>query len=169
MNKANNPFFYSGVNPTVDLIVVNSKAEILIIKRKSTSLACPSMWAFPGGFIDSNQSEGDFWREDRESPEAAAMRELREETGLVLPKKIKLHFVGIYEGNGRDPRDNRDSWSKSYVFFHAVNDKILKSQKDNIRGLDDAEEAKWIKIIDLLELKMAFDHNFILLDALKFI
>ncbi len=162
-----NPYFYEGENPTVDLIVMNPKEEILLIKRKSTAEACPSMYAFPGGFIDSNASAGEFFQSGLETPKTAALRELHEETNLKLPADVDLKFVGEYVGNGRDPRDTNIAWSKTHAFFYRIDEKTFSEQQSHIRGLDDAEEARWIKVSDVKSMKLAFDHNKILEDVMK--
>ena len=49
------------------------------------------MWAFPGGFMNIDETTGD-----------AARRELEEETGL---KVKELHRVNVFDAVGRDPRE----------------------------------------------------------------
>ena len=162
-----NPFYHLGANHTVDIVIINPMNEVLMIKRSSTSDACPSMLALPGGFINTEASKGEEWKGGLEKPEDAALRELAEETNLTLPSTIKLTPVGIYEGNHRDPRDNQISWSKSHAFLYPMDQKLYDLQKDHIRGMDDADEARWIKITELEKIELAFDHNKILSDALK--
>lgn len=162
-------YFYQGVNPTVDIIIVNHLREVLMIKRSTLSAACPGMLAFPGGFVDSKSPRNSLWAENVESPELAALRELKEETNLNLSKYVKLIWIGSYEGGSRDPRDTAYSWTKTYAYLFKLDKKTYVQQKKNIRGMDDADEATWIKIDVLLSTQLAFDHNEILLDALKFI
>ena len=151
-----NPFYKLGENLTVDIIVMNPKKEILVIRRSSESEACPSMLAFPGGFVD----EG-------ELPMAAAIRELHEETNLKLSSELVLELVGEYVGNHRDPRDNQFSWSKTCAYFYQIDSKTFEEQLFNIRGLDDADEAFWICCNELVKAQMAFDHNKILKDVIS--
>lgn len=75
---------YPKVYPTVDIAVLRtvpedamSLNEVLLIKRGDTGL-----WSFPGGFVDPTD----------ESIEAAAKRELREETGFVA--EHGMHHIG---------------------------------------------------------------------------
>jgi 8-oxo-dGTP diphosphatase len=164
-----NLYYYQGENPTVDLIVVNPKDEVLIIRRSSQSVACPSMYAFPGGFIDSKALVGELWQSGLETPKEAAIRELAEETNLILKKDIDLISVGEYVGNNRDPRDNEFSWSKSHAFLFLINLEMFESQKNHIKGMDDADLTLWIDILELQKMKLAFDHNQILKDALVLI
>src|SRR5262249_5618395 len=62
--------------------------EVLLIQRKSEPFK--GCWALPGGFVD----EG-------ESLEAAARRELAEETGL---RRVPLRQLAAFGDPGRDPR-----------------------------------------------------------------
>ncbi|MBC7540210.1 MAG: NUDIX hydrolase [Bacteriovorax sp.] len=164
-----NLYYYQGENPTVDLIVVNPNGEVLIIRRSSQSVACPSMYAFPGGFIDSKALAGELWESGLETPKEAAIRELAEETNLILKKDIDLISVGEYVGNNRDPRDNEYSWSKTHAFLFLIDLEIFESQKKRIKGMDDADLALWINISELQKTKLAFDHNQILIDAIALI
>lgn len=160
-----NPYYYKGANPTVDLIVVNPEEKILLIKRSQTAAACPGMWAIPGGFIDTDAKKNDPWKEGLETPEQAAIRELKEETNLTLVDS-KILFVGCFEGGQRDPRDNEESWSKSHAFIYEIPKHTYESQKDKLIGLDDAEDVDWKSIEDINEIKLAFDHNKILEEGL---
>jgi len=159
--------FYSGVNPTVDLIVINPSHEVLLIKRSIESNACPGMLAFPGGFIDSRAPKGALWEAGLETPKIAALRELAEETNLVLNQDINLVLVGEYQGNNRDPRDSELSWTKTYAFLYQIDSELYEKNRDRIKGMDDADEAMWISLSDLRKMKLAFDHNIILEDAVK--
>jgi 8-oxo-dGTP diphosphatase len=105
------------------------------------------------------------WKDehDTETPHEAAVRETAEETGLQLNMKDHGHLirhVGVYEGGGRDPRDNADGWSKSHAFTVT----IPHTQGEEVRGMDDAVGASWHSVNNLP--KLAFDHGRILSDSL---
>jgi ADP-ribose pyrophosphatase YjhB (NUDIX family) len=159
-----NPYYYIGENPTCDLIILNPEDKILLIKRSPLVRACPNLWALPGGFIDTDATQNTCWLAGKESPEQAAIRELQEETNLILPYDTQLLFVGIYEGN-RDPRDNDISWAKSFAFFSKLDPNIFNQQKANIRGKDDAIEADWFSLEEINTIQLAFDHSIIIKDA----
>ena len=76
---------------TVDSLIFfkdNSDIKILLIQRGNPPFE--NSWAFPGGFVDMN-----------ETLEQAAARELAEETGLT---KIELKQFKAFSTLGRDPR-----------------------------------------------------------------
>lgn len=163
--------YYWGANPTVDLVIINHENKILLIKRSEKSEACPGMWALPGGFVDSlidptvDKKDRKFI-EGAETPEQAALREVKEETNLML-ENVVIYPVGVYEGNNRDPRDTIDAWSKSHAFFYRIPQEVFESQKNNIVGLDDAEDVDWVSIDEIKNMKLAFDHNTIINDSLN--
>jgi hypothetical protein len=76
LNKENltEGFYYKGVNPTVDLIVIRGD-KVLLIQRGEDAEAEAGKWALPGGFHDTNAKEGEEWKEDKESSLDAAKRE----------------------------------------------------------------------------------------------
>jgi ADP-ribose pyrophosphatase YjhB (NUDIX family) len=161
----NNPYYYVGANPTVDLIILSPEGKILLAQRVDDSPACPGMWALPGGFVNTVAKKGEPWKAGSETPETAATREVEEETNLVL-ENVVIYPVGVYEGNHRDPRDNDISWSKSHAFFHAIDQQVFNEQKDNLVGKDDVKKVDWFTIEEVLAMELAFDHKKIIVDAL---
>ena len=145
-NKSDNvkSYCYDYPRPalTVDIVLLARVAngiEVLLIKR-----ACDPFkghWAFPGGFVDMD-----------ESLEDAAARELSEETGL---RGIRLEQVGAFGDPGRDPRGH----TVSVVFAGVLEDRAL------VTGADDALEAAWHSALEPPAL--AFDHNKILRIAIE--
>lgn len=127
---------------TVDAVVFaeeNNELYILVIKRKNDPYQ--GKWALPGGFL-----------EEDELLHTGCLRELEEETGLQLKQ---MQQVGIYDEINRDPRGRTLS-----VAFTTK----LQLRKE-IKGNDDAAEAKWILVNELTEV--AFDHQQIINDALE--
>ncbi len=126
---------------TVDIVLLHSSAngiEVLLIKRARDPFN--GQWAFPGGFVDTD-----------ESLEDAAARELAEETGLG---GIPLEQIRAFGDPGRDPRGH----TVSVVFAGVLEDRALAT------GADDASEAAWHSALEPPTL--AFDHNKILSIAL---
>ncbi|NLN93049.1 MAG: NUDIX hydrolase [Candidatus Hydrogenedens sp.] len=128
---------------TVDCVIFAGKSEetvkVLLVKRKNPPFA--GVWALPGGFVDMD-----------ESLEAAALRELTEETGIgPLPLK-QIHCFG---DPGRDPRGR----SISVVYAGTLKDAHPP------KADDDAADAAWFAIADVPAL--AFDHASILAYVMK--
>lgn len=122
---------------TVDIVLFCRQAErveVLLIKRGRDPFK--GRWAFPGGFVDED-----------ESLEDAAARELREETGL---ENVRLRQVGAFGDPGRDPRGHTVS-----VAFAA-----LLETRDEAKADDDAEYAAWHAVAR--PPRLAFDHKKIL-------
>lgn len=158
--------YFSGKNPTCDLFILNPYGQVLLIKRKDNVEACPGQWALPGGFVDTYAGKNEKWLDGKETPAIASLRELKEETNLVLPADTKLIPIGVFTGNNRDPRDTNEKWTESHAFFYFIPMDIFQAQKNNIKGLDDADEAKWIYLEDLDKLSFAFDHKEIIRQGL---
>lgn len=121
---------------TADIIVVDiHQAEfradgafvnILLIKRSDKSEAYPNSWALPGGFLDKG-----------ESLEQCAVRELKEETGLVAENLMPM---GVYSKPDRDPR--------SQVISNAFMT-VIPSSKEKplpVNAGDDAKECGLFRI-----------------------
>lgn len=156
------PLYFLKENPTCDLFIQNPIGEILLIKRSLNAEACPGAWALPGGFVDTKSKRDEVWVEGTETPSQAAIRELKEETNLSIPIDSNILEIGIFEGNQRDPRDTKERWTKSFAYYYKIPDFIYDEQKDLIRGLDDADEAKWFPLEFLNNLNIAFDHRLII-------
>ena len=119
---------------TVDAVVFRenqNELEVLLIQRKHYPFE--GMWALPGGFVDMD-----------ETVEEAVVRELEEETNLVFSNLKQLH---TFSELGRDPRGRTVS-----VTFYG----ITPFDKSNVKGGDDASDAKWYDIKSIPAL--AFDH-----------
>ncbi len=132
---------HQNIRVTADAVVFrhdDQLLKILLVKRKFDPFK--GMWAFPGGFV-----------EDNEELETAAIRELKEETGLELSEMEQL---GAFGKVGRDPRGR----TVSAVYYAFVDE-----DAGEVAGGDDAAEARWMSVNDIKEL--AFDHMEILKHA----
>ena len=112
--------------------------EVLLIQRKYPPMA--GSWAFPGGFVEQG-----------ENPIDAAVRELKEETGLDGTEPKLLMVMGDAD---RDPRKH----IVSIVYEIQVNE-----EQQPVAG-DDAADARFWPINTLLsgEVEFAGDHLTIL-------
>ena len=140
---------------TADCIVFTSDNKVLLIQRKNEP--CKGQWAFPGGFMNIDEivkaaKEKENLKTLSETAETAAVRELKEETGIKLTE-TEIFQVGAYTTVDRDPRER--------VITIAYFAEIEKSVK--VHGADDASCARWFSLDALPEL--AFDHAEILMDA----
>lgn len=131
---------YANPKPTVDVIIYDQQKGVVIIKRRNF----PHGYALPGGFVD----EG-------ESVEHAAIREMKEETGL----DVKLTgLLGVYSRPDRDPRQH----TISTVFIGEPVDPVA------LKAGDDAAEAVFYPL-DKLPEPIVFDHLDVLNDFKKVI
>ena len=151
-------FSYKGINPSVCVVLFRAD-EVLLVKRSKHSVAEPGKLSFPGGHHDSNQTEGSEWICDKESSEEAALRELREETNISLPKNF-LFKIGDFK---EEKYSNNLSWTVTSAYLGV----IPKYFKFDLKAMDDAEEAEWFKVSIAKNLNLAFNNNEILRKAIK--
>lgn len=139
------PYCYDHPRPsvTVDLAVFtlrDDEIQVLMVRRAKDPFA--GYWAIPGGFLDIDEPIPD-----------AALRELREETGLSRVEQMA--DIGVFGAPGRDPR------GRVISLAHAA---VVRSTSSDVAGADDAEEAAWFEPNSIG--RFAFDHKDILASAL---
>lgn len=108
---------------TVDNVILKQNKEkmsLLMIRRKNEPFQY--MWALPGGYVDEN-----------ETVELAAIRELKEETGV---ESVSMKLVGVFSEPNRDPR----GWTISCAYKAIVDDNVL------ISAGDDATDVEWFVV-----------------------
>jgi 8-oxo-dGTP diphosphatase len=138
--KLRMPYTYDFPRPavTVDAIVFSkSNGQLYVVLIKRANPPFQGDWAFPGGFVDME-----------ESLLQAATRELSEETGL---KDIALVQFYTYGDVHRDPRHR----TITVVYYGFASDNLPP-----LAAGDDAGLAAWFPLDDLPHL--AFDHDEIL-------
>lgn len=144
---------------TVDMVIFtirHSRLMALLIERRDDPYE--GHWALPGGFVEVGVGyapEGD----QGESLEAAAERELQEETSLERDRDgVFLEQLYTFGDPGRDPRGRVIT-----VAYYAL---ISPEAFHRVRPRSDARDAEWFDVEDLPE-KLAFDHAKILDVALR--
>lgn len=118
-------------------VVIPAEEGVVLIRRGSDPFE--GQWALPGGFVNVG-----------ETVEAAAVREVAEETGLAVEL---ARLVGVYSEPDRDPRGHNVS-----VAFLA---RVLSGD------LVAATDASEVAVLDPSSVELAFDHRKIIEDALN--
>lgn len=117
---------------TVEVIVLNDKKQMLLIKR--ASMPAQGFWALPGGYVNWN-----------EKLSQTATREVKEETGFDI-KNVK--FFGLFDNPTRD-QDGRQNIGHCFVAQESGDAKMEKSE---------VEEMSWFSLAQLPN-EIAFDHR----------
>lgn len=129
---------------TADCIVFgydpNKTLRVLLIKRRNEPYK--ECWAFPGGFMEID-----------EDLETCARRKVLEETGMALGEVFQFRS---YSAVDRDPRE------RVITVVH-----FAFEAPAEVKGSDDAAEARWFDIDNLPEL--AFDHRTIIHELFEFL
>jgi 8-oxo-dGTP diphosphatase len=126
---------------SVDIVVFaldEHDLQVMLVERDLQPFA--GEWALPGGFVGID-----------EALDAAARRELEEETGL---KNIFLEQLYTFGDVHRDPRDRVVT-----VAYYA----LVNLAGHDVHASSDARSAAWFTVNDLP--KLAFDHDKILRTA----
>lgn len=124
---------------TVDCVVFDDEDRLLLIRRRNPPFK--GEYALPGGFVDVG-----------ETVEAAALRELNEETGLI---GTIVQLVGVYSDPGRDPRHH----TVGVAFL------VRATSTGAVLAGDDAAAAEFVQ--DWRTVPLAFDHRRIVEDAAR--
>lgn len=129
-------FWRYGPNPTVDAVVERGR-QILLIRRRS------GQWALPGGFQDRSDA----------SAEAAAVRELAEETGLGVPRaRTRI----IINRRAAGPHTTLHAWTTNTVVRVTADPRYL-ADTEPVAG-DDAVDAAWTDLDKALTMDLFHVH-----------
>lgn len=123
--------YYDNPIPSVAVVVRKEKGKLLLVKRKAEPKK--GFWALPGGFIDGG-----------ESAIQAALREMKEETGL---EGIIKRLVQIYHHESK-------MYGHVMIIVYEVN--ITGGQ---LQAGDDAECADFFDIEELPPLAFHFQEE----------
>ena len=141
--KSKYPVFFV----TVDIVILTIRGDALcalVVERGEEPFR--GSWALPGGFVEPDEDLHD-----------AAVRELREETG-VSPGEARLEQLASFGAPDRDPRHRVVSVAWLAVLPHGP---------DPTAG-SDAAGAEWKPVDYLLRRgRLAFDHRVILAEGVE--
>jgi len=131
----------------VDIVVLTVKsAELCVLLVQRNEHPFKGTWALPGGFLRVGPSA----KEQGEDLDAAATRELEEETGLP-PALVFLEQLHTFGKAGRDPRMR----VVSVAYYALVRPDLLPL----VRPGGDASHVRWTSVKAALEGELAFDHH----------
>lgn len=151
---AKNQSFHQRIRPAVmvDIIIFtihDDELKVLLVKRGAEPFK--GQWSLPGGAVKADIASGNF----DESLEAAAKRELQEETNVTAPY---LEQVKTYGDAVRDSRE----WTVSVAYFA-----LMPEHQAFLKAGTDADETKWFAVRgNSVRVSLAFDHKQILADAI---
>lgn len=132
---------------TADAVVVAS-GHVLLVRRGGD--IGYGQWACPGGFVEPLERFYD-----------ASVRELREETGfatLSSTMKAALRRSRVFDHPGRSPRGR--------LVTTAYHFDLGNIRLPEVKGADDAMEAKWVPIAELPSyVELLFEDHAAILDA----
>lgn len=134
---------YERPSVTVDVVIftlINQELHVLLVQRRRWPFE--GFWAIPGGFINMD-----------ESLEAAARRELEEETGV---RDVYLEQLYTFGDVGRDPRTR--VISVAYIA-------LVRADRQQIRASEESTDVRWFPVSSLPE-QIAFDHDQVLAYAI---
>lgn len=134
-------FPYAPTFVTADAVVLQS-GHVLMVKRKAEP--GKGLWAVPGGFLNAGTDK---------SMQAAAIRELREETGIKVP-------APVLAGSIKDQRvfDAIDRSARGRTITHAFKFVLPDGELPRVKGQDDAEKARWVPIAEVRSEDCFEDH-----------
>jgi bifunctional NMN adenylyltransferase/nudix hydrolase len=132
---------YPPIFSTADAVVICS-GHVLMIKRRAEP--GKGLWALPGGYVNA--------RTDK-SVEAAAIRELREETIIKVPAPVlrgSIQRSKVFDAIDRSPRGR--------IITHAFHIQLPDGELPKVKGSDDAEKARWVPIAEVRSEECFEDH-----------
>lgn len=145
---------YPRPSVAVDLVIftiIDAQLRVLLVRRQEHPFK--GSWALPGGFVRVGESAKD----QGEDLDAAARRELQEETGLD-PDRVHIEQLFTFGKAGRDPRMR----VISVAYFALVRPDLAPF----VKAGGDVSHADWVPVEQLKKLELAFDHREVVETAL---
>jgi bifunctional NMN adenylyltransferase/nudix hydrolase len=132
---------YPPIFSTADAVVIQS-GHVLMIRRRAEPGR--GLWALPGGYVNANTDK---------SVEDAAIRELREETGIKVPAPVLRGNIvrsRVFDAIDRSPRGR--------IITHAFHIQLADGDLPKVKGQDDADKARWVPIAEVRSEECFEDH-----------
>ena len=132
---------YPPIFSTADAVVIQS-GHVLMIRRRAEP--GKGLWALPGGYVNANTDK---------SVEDAAIRELREETGIKVPAPVLRGSIvrsRVFDAIDRSPRGR--------IITHAFYIQLPDGDLPKVKGSDDADKARWVPIAEVRSEECFEDH-----------
>ena len=132
---------YPPIFSTADAVVIQS-GHVLMIRRRAEP--GKGLWALPGGYVNANTDK---------SVEDAAIRELREETGIKVPAPVLRGNIvrsKVFDAIDRSPRGR--------IITHAFYIQLPDGELPKVKGSDDADKARWVPIAEVKSEECFEDH-----------
>jgi 8-oxo-dGTP diphosphatase len=148
------PKDYPRPSVAVDLVIftiIDAQLRVLVVKRQEHPFK--GDWALPGGFVRVGESS----KEQGEDLDAAARRELQEETGLD-PDRVHIEQLFTFGRSNRDPRMR----VISVAYFALVRPDLAPF----VKAGGDVSHAEWLPVEQLKKTDLGFDHREIIETAL---
>ncbi|MGA9352041.1 MAG: NUDIX hydrolase [Terriglobales bacterium] len=122
--------------------VIVQDSRVLLIRRGQPPLL--GEWSLPGGVLECGETLHD-----------AAIREAREETGLVIEVG---EMLGVYERIIRSEQESDARSDATRVRYHYVLiDFLCRPVSGELKAASDAADAGWFSQEELPALKLAYD------------
>jgi bifunctional NMN adenylyltransferase/nudix hydrolase len=128
----------------VKVIVYDADGRMLVLRRGHTHPTLALHPDLPGGYVDPGESLVE-----------AALREVREETGLKVPEPVLRGSIRSKETFDHPKRSLRGrTITMAYLFA------LTPGELPRVKGMDDAEKAQWIPLSDFFAMRsqMFEDH-----------
>ena len=124
--------------------IVIQEARVLLVKRAHPPIQ--GQWSIPGGALEI----GELVRE-------AAVREAREETGLIVEPG---ELLGVFDRVLRDPEQR-------VQYHYVLIDFLCKAVGGELRAASDAAEVRWFTREELPALNLAEDTHAVILKGFE--
>ncbi len=137
---------WRNAKPCAGALVIR-EGKVLLVKRGIEP--AKGHWDVPGGFMEAH-----------ETPEQATIRELREETGLVITDLIYL--IAVPDIYGEVPANGVEPDFTLNIYFTA------RAESGDPVAADDAAEVRWFPLDALpSDTELAFPHQRSVMQALR--